>query len=135
MAMAWDFQIIALRCVMASIRNIVVVAIMQVGVIVAGVLAAGICHKVFTADNLPVPLPALLLYAHGFMGFLIPMAWSIVTVMLFLRPNVSDDVRTLMFWLGVLVLVVMVIFCLYADISPWFRIGWVVNGDADDAGP
>jgi len=120
---------------MASIRNIVVVAIMQVGVIVAGVLAAGICHKFFTGDNLPIPAPALLLYAHGFIGFIIPLAWSIVTVILFLRPDVSDDVRTLMFWAGVLVLVVMAAFCLYADLSPWFRIGWIVNGNADDAGP
>jgi hypothetical protein len=103
---------------MASIRNIVVVAIMQVAVIVAGVLAAGLCHRLFATQNLPLPAPATMLYANGVLGFLIPVIWSILAVGLQLKASVSDDIRTLMFWLGVFVLITLVIFCLYADVPP-----------------
>jgi hypothetical protein len=103
---------------MASIRNIVVVAIMQVAVIVAGVLAAGVCHRLFATQNLPLPTPAAMLYANGVLGFLIPVAWSILAVGLHLKANVSDDVRTLIFWLGVFVLIALAIFCLCADVPP-----------------
>jgi hypothetical protein len=114
---------------MASIKNIVIVAISQVGVIVFGVLGAGICRKY----GVLVPLPTVILYNCGVMGLSIPLTWSIGAVALQLRENVSDDIKTLMFGLGVLVLVALAIFCLYADISPWLNIMWNLNGD--DAGP
>ncbi len=104
---------------MASIRNTVIVAILQVGVIVAGALAAGICHRVWTSNNMPVPPLIGLLYNHGIAWLIIPMAWITGAAMLHTRPGVSDDVRTLMFWLGVLVLVALTVFVLYADVTPW----------------
>ncbi|HUA66270.1 MAG TPA: hypothetical protein VME24_10505 [Alphaproteobacteria bacterium] len=104
---------------MGSIRNTVVVAILQVGVVVAAVLAAGICHRVWMSGNLPVPRLIALLCHFGFAGLLIPLVWITGAAMLHTRPGVSDDARALMFWLGVLVLVALTIFALYADVSPW----------------
>jgi hypothetical protein len=106
---------------MASIRNVVVVTIMQVAVIVVGVLAAGICHKVFSDHNVAMPSPAALLYWHGVIGLFIPVAWGMGTVVLHLRTNVSDGIKTLAFWLGVLILILITVFVLYADVTPWFQ--------------
>jgi hypothetical protein len=114
---------------MASIRNTVVVAIMQIAVIVFGVLGAGICHKVFSSDNVAMPLPAAMLYSHGLMGFFIPMIWGVVAVVLQLRATVSDDIKSLIFWLGVLTLILIAIFVVYADVTPWFNVMGGLRGD------
>ena len=122
---------------MSSIRNTVVVALMQVGVIVAAVLAAGLCHRVWTTREWAVPMPVALLYNHGVAGLLIPLAWVTGAAVLQTRSSVSEDARVLMFWLGVLVLIALIVFAVYADISPWLfflRNAGNGNGDADDAG-
>lgn len=118
---------------MASIRNTVIVAILQVGVVVAGVLAAGICHRVWVSRDWPPPPLIALLYYHGVAGMLIPLAWITGAAMLHTRSGVSDDVRTLMFWVGVLVLVVLTAFALYADVSPWLV--FLRNAGTADDGP
>ncbi|HTR44039.1 MAG TPA: hypothetical protein VMH87_20690 [Pseudomonadales bacterium] len=118
---------------MASIRNIVMVTIMQVAVIVVGVLAAGICHRVLTDHDVAMPLLASMLYWHGVIGLLIPIVWGVGTVVLHLRTNVPDGVKTLAFWLGILILIVMIVFVLYADVTPWFQaMQWNPGGNADD---
>jgi hypothetical protein len=104
---------------MGSIRNTVVVAIMQVGVIVAGVLAAGLCLRVWISRDWPSPPLVALLYNYGIVGLLIPLAWAAGAVALQTRAGVSEDVRVLMFWLGVLVLIALAAFVAYADLSPW----------------
>jgi len=92
---------------------------MQVGVIVAGVLAAGVCHRVWTGRDWPVPPLVALLYNYGIAGLLIPLAWAAGAVVLQIRAGVSEDVRVLMFWLGVLALIMLLAFAVYADVSPW----------------
>lgn len=117
---------------MASIRNIVLVTIMQVAVIVIGVLAAGICHRVFTDHNVAMPLPTAMLYWHGVIGLIFPIVWGIGTVVLHLRTNAPDGLKTLAFWLGILILIVIIAFVLYADVTPWFQaMQWNPGGDAD----
>jgi len=120
---------------MASIRNTVVLAIMQVGVIVAGVLAAGLCHKILTFNNLPVPSLVTMLCSYGVAGFFIPLAWSLGAIMLQLRADVSEDVKTLIFWMGIFVLIALVAFVLYADVPPLFRVmRGMGSGGVDDEG-
>lgn len=104
---------------MFSVRNAVLVAIMQVGVIVAGILAAGLVFKAWTSMNAPLPLPAAMLVNYGVLGFAIPLTWSIVALFLRGRSEVSDDLKNLAFWLGVLVLLALGFFVVYADLSPW----------------
>lgn len=117
---------------MSSIRNIVVVAIMQVGVIVAGVLAAGICHKVWEIHGMVMPGPVAMVYWHGFMGFLIPAIWGTGTVALYLRANISDEIKALAFWFGVLILIVSAAFIVYADATPWLNGAvWHVEDNGD----
>ena len=119
---------------MSSIKNIVIVAISQVGVIVFGVLGAGVFHKESTLTGVLMPGPVHMLYRFGFIGLAIPLAWSIGAVVLQLRTDVSDDIRTLLFGFGIFVLIGLAIFCLYADVSPWFNIMWNLSGNGDDPG-
>jgi hypothetical protein len=120
---------------MVTIRNTVVVAIMQVGVIVAGVLAAGVCHRMSVGDHTTMPFLALALYSYGVLGLLIPLAWVTGAVVLQLRANISDSVKVLMFWLGILLLISLAIFVFCVDAPPLLR-GFMDmhsnNGGMDD---
>ena len=82
---------------MASIRNTVVVAIMQVGVIVAAVLAAGVCHRVWLSRDWPLPPLVTLFYNYGIAGLLIPLTWAAAAAVLQTRAGVSEDVRVLIY--------------------------------------
>lgn len=120
---------------MISIRNIVVLAIMQAGVIVAGVLAAGLCHHVYTSNGMAIPGLAATLYNFGVLGLMIPLAWVTGAVALQLRADVPDNARVLMFWTGVLILAALAVFVVYADVSPWLRITLPhLNGGDDNGG-
>jgi hypothetical protein len=55
---------------------------MQVGVIVAGVLASGLWHKFATNSGLVMPFPAGLLYRYGIAGFVIPFGWLAFALLL-----------------------------------------------------
>lgn len=118
---------------MSSIRNTVVVAIMQVGVIVASVLAAGILHRVWMSRDWTLPVPAALLYDSGVGALLIPLVWATAAAVLHVRAGVSEDGRALMFWLGILILISLIIFSVYADVAPWLV--FLQNaGNGDDIG-
>jgi hypothetical protein len=117
---------------MSSIRNTIVVALLQVGVIVAGVLAAGICERVWISRNWPPPPMVALLYSYGVIGLLIPLVWAAGAAALHARSGVSEDLRVLMFWLGVFVLIGLAAFVVYADVSPW--VAFLKNaGISDDS--
>jgi hypothetical protein len=104
-----------------SIRNIVVLALMQAGVIVVGVLAAGLCHRVYTSNGMEVPGPVAALYNFGVIGLLIPLAWVTGAVSLQLRATVSDNAKVLVFWTGILILVVLVVFVIWTDVPLLIR--------------
>lgn len=101
---------------------------MQVGVIVAGVLASGLWHKAATAEGAMIPFSTIFLFNYGVVGFAIPLIWCSGSAVLATNPRVSDGVRSLMFWFGILVLLAIVCFVLYAGVSPFFRIMWSLSG-------
>jgi hypothetical protein len=114
---------------MFSIYNATLVAVMQVGVIVAGVLASGLWHKFSTDSNMAMPLPAGLLYSYGLVGFAIPFTWLTLAMLVRRSPAISDEVKGLAFGFGIVVLIALFIFVIYADVSPVFRIMWRMGGD------
>lgn len=109
---------------MYSIRNAVRVAMMQVAVIVAGVLASGLWHRAAIAEGVIIPASTVFLFNFGVIGFAIPLIWCSCSLVLAGNPSVSEEARSLMFWFGVLLLSALVCFVLYADISPFFHITW-----------
>jgi hypothetical protein len=114
---------------MFSIKNAAYVAIMQLGVIVAGVLAAGLWWKVPNETTLLLPIQTAMLANHTLIFLSIPLVWIIFTMLVASRPEVSDDVKNLAFWSGVLLLIGLVIFVIYADTAPLFRGIWMMTGD------
>lgn len=113
---------------MFTVYNATLVAVMQVGVIVAGVLASGLWHKFATVNRMEMPFPASLIYHYGIVGFAIPIIWIICALLLRGRENVSDETKSLAFWFGVLILIGLLIFAIYANVSPCFRIMWSMSG-------
>lgn len=114
---------------MFTIYNATLVAIMQLGVIVAGVLAAGIWHKFSTINNMAMPSLAGLLYSYGIAGLSIPLIWLLFALLLRRSPVVTDGVKGLAFALGLLILIALGVFVIYADVSPAFHITWRLSGD------
>jgi hypothetical protein len=116
---------------MFTIYNTTLVAVMQIGVIVVGVLASGLWHRFSTVNNMAMPFPAGLLYSYGMIGFVIPFAWLTCALLLRRSPVISDDMKGLAFGFGIIVLVGLVVFVLYANVSPVFGIMWNLRGDDD----
>jgi hypothetical protein len=104
---------------MSRTKNIVIVAVLQVGVIVIGVLAAGLCRKVMALHDLPAPAPAIWLANFGVVMLLLPLAWAAGALVVHLRQGYSEDIRALVFWLGILLLIGLVAGVGYVDVSPW----------------
>jgi hypothetical protein len=116
---------------MFSIYNAILVAVMQVGVIVAGVLASGLWHRASINNGLAMPPAAGLLYRYGVAGFLIPLAWLIFALVVRRSRAVSDDMKSLAFGLGIAVLIALGVFVIYADVVPVFHNFWHVKHEDD----
>jgi hypothetical protein len=107
---------------MFSIRNAVYVAIMQVGVIVAGALAAVLLLKPWTEMNFHLSIPVALLINHTIIFLAVPVVWITFALLVRRRPQVSVLVKDLVFLSGILVLIALGIFVLYADVTLVFAL-------------
>ncbi len=114
---------------MFSIKNAVYVAIMQVGVIVVGVLAAGLSYKAWSDMGMALPTPIAMLINHTLLFLAIPLVWITFALLVRSRPEASDNVKNLAFWSGALLLIALVVFVFHADVTPWFNIDWGFAGD------
>ncbi len=110
---------------MFTIRNAVLVALMQIGVIVAGVLAAAVDNKWWTSMGaLALPPPTSILMNYGVAALAMPAVWIIIVLLLRGRPNVSDDVKAFAFFSGTILLLTLGVFVGYAVLTPWFHVEW-----------
>src|SRR5262249_46168254 len=68
-------------------RNLVILALAQIGVLVGSVLAAGAAHKSYTelTPTLPVPPACQALTEYGWAGLALPVGWLVATAALFAR--------------------------------------------------
>jgi hypothetical protein len=106
-----------------TLRNTVILALTQVGVVVAGVLAAGACHKWYTTVGL-TPYPRTTLVAdYGFVALAVPVAWVALAVYVLRREDESaDEHKAYVVAAGVAVLVLFVVGVGYAAAMPWLRL-------------
>src|SRR5262249_15489782 len=70
-----------------TVRNTVILALVQVGVIVAGVLAARACQKWSATLAFPVRRPTALLAEYGFLALALPLAWAAAALYVQRRPR------------------------------------------------
>jgi hypothetical protein len=105
-------------------RNMAIVGLFQVGVIVAGVLAAGVTHKWFTTFNARLPSSTILLAEYGFLALVLPVVWIAVALLALRREDDpdSESVRWLAFLSGIVVLLLLLLGIVYAVVSPWLRL-------------
>lgn len=104
-----------------SYTNIAIVGLLQIGTIVAGVLAAGAAYKVWSISGLPHDRGVLFASEYGFLFLAVPLIWITVAMVLQGRDNVSDWPEVLTFYSGVLVLVALLIAAWKLAFSPMFR--------------
>ncbi len=114
---------------MFTVRNTIILAVMQVGVIVAGTLGAGICRKMEFLWHVPMPGPTALFYSYGVLGFVIPLTWGTIALVVERNPKFTDDFKNTIFASGILILILLVFFVIPADFIPWlFMMGYQEGG-------
>jgi hypothetical protein len=108
-----------------TVRNTVILALTQVGVLTAGVLAAGACHKWHTTFNLRPPASTTLLADYGYLALLVPLVW-VALALRALRRHADAEVearrRTWAFLGGVALLLLLLIVVGKAAVLPLFRL-------------
>ena len=48
------------------------------------------------------------------------------------RPEVGDEVKRLIHWLGIALLIGLGAFMIYADVTPWLGIMWRMDGESSE---
>jgi hypothetical protein len=102
-------------------RNTAILALVQGGVLVAGVLAACVDHKWYTVANVRPPTPTALLAEYGFLALVLPLVW--VTIALRVQQRNEDaDSKALVFGSGILLLLLLLLGIGYAVVLPFVRL-------------
>ena len=118
---------------MFTIQNAVIVALLQAGVIVVGVLATGVTLK-FWGESLPgeqVPIFAALLADYGFLALSIPLVWITLVMRLRRRTDISEDAKALAFWSGVVLLIALIVLIGYGTVRPWLNLDFGISDGAE----
>ena len=105
---------------------------MQVGVIVGGVLGAGVFYKTAAVTNLKLPLPIVALVTYGGFGLCLPLIWVTTALLIRRRPDVAQEVKQLVHWLGLALLIGLGAFMIYAVVTPWLGLMWRMDGDSSE---
>jgi hypothetical protein len=113
-----------------TLRNTAIMALAQVVVIVIGVLAAGACHKWYTAFGKPAspnvlpPQVVELASEYGLLALVVPAAWMAFAVCALRRADADESQAPIViaFLLGLLVLLLLLIGIWFTSVQPWFRL-------------
>ena len=106
-------------------RNTVIVALVQVGVVVAGVLTAGACLKWFATFGLTPPPATTLLAEYGFLALALPVVWAAVTLRILRwrdESDEADEVKVYAVLSGFVLLLLLLIGVYYAAAGPLLRV-------------
>lgn len=106
---------------MFTTQNAVRLALMQVGVIVCGILAAGIGYQAMDELGGTVPVSTVFLVHFGFWLLALPVVWISVAIRFRNNPEISDGLRTATFIAGIGMLLLTGSLALHAGITPWMQ--------------
>ena len=109
---------------MFTVRNAVLVALMQVGVIVAGVLLVAASRPRFDDMNCPPSIYWVAVY--GPVALVVPLLWILIVMVLRQRPGVTERARKRAFYSGIIIVLVLGLGIAGAIIVPAFnaRLDW-----------
>ena len=107
-----------------TLRNTTIMALVQVGLIVAGVLAAGAAHKWYASADLPPPSSTALLSEYGFVALGLPLGWVAFAVLAFRRgENEGEEIyRWLAIFSGLLFLLLLLVGIWHGAARPLLRL-------------
>ena len=90
-------------------RNTVILGLVQVGIIVLGVLAAGTVCKWHTTFNMTRPLAATIYFAdYGFLVLALPLAWVTMALLMQRQKANTEEANSLLaFSSGIVVLLLV----------------------------
>ena len=109
-------------------RNLVILALIQIGVVTLGVLtlgvlAAGAYVKWMTEFHLCGPLRELeLICDFGWIALLVPIAWASIALWEFRRETDDDSRTVLVVYAGVLLLALLIYASRHYSVGPWVRL-------------
>jgi hypothetical protein len=105
-----------------TVRNTVILALVQVGVIVAGVLGAGAAHKWYAPMGVRVPALTTFVADYGFLALGLPVAWVTVALLVLKHEPESAAPAWLVVASGLLLLVLLLIGVWQASGVPLLRL-------------
>jgi hypothetical protein len=105
-------------------RNVVLLGLLQVGVIVFTVLAAGVSKKWQTTFKLHYSHPELLqiVFDYGWIALLIPAAWVVVAVVSLQNDDWPSETRAVALYGGFAVLLLLLAFSWTAVVRDWLGV-------------
>jgi undecaprenyl pyrophosphate phosphatase UppP len=103
-------------------RNAVILALLQAGAIVAGVLGAGAAHKWYTQFNAIPPDATVRACSYGFVALLIPMIWAAVALAVLRHRDEEASTHVGVFLLGVLLFFLLLMGAYTAAVHPLLRL-------------
>ena len=105
-------------------RNLAILALVQIGTLVADVLGAGAVHKWYSElpTIIPVPLACRLLAEYGWLGLAAPLGWMCVAVAVLSRQGGSGRPAAFVAGAGVILLLLLLLVGWVGAVQPWFRL-------------
>ncbi len=105
-----------------TISNAVMVALLQLGVVLFGIMAAGLGGKVAQEGGLAVPAATAFIIRYGLTLLGLPLFWIFMALRLRRNPQVSDSKKGLAFLSGFLLLAGLLIFIFCAAVRPTWHL-------------
>ena len=103
-------------------KNIAYLGLTQVGVVVAGSLAAGATHKFMTTVEMVMTPSTRIGADYGFVALAVPVLWITVAMAVQSRAVNDDAPEAVTFLSGVFVLVLLLIAVFQVAVLPWVRL-------------
>ena len=114
---------------MFSISKAIKIALMQVGVIVAGILAASVGYHAASGRVGFVPASTAFLVHFGFLLLALPMAWITAAVRLRNSAAFAHRQKVLACGSGIALIIGLTLFSAYAAGKPWIgSTQWLQTG-------
>jgi hypothetical protein len=104
-------------------RNVVILALVQIGVCTLGVLAAAVSLKWHADFRMAQPTGLRYVAGYGWFALLLPVAWAAITLHLLRREEGSEGAKVLAVLSGVLLLAALVLVLWQTVGREWFRLG------------
>ena len=107
-----------------TLRNTTIMALVQVGLIVVVVLAAGAAHKWYASAELRPPSSTAFLSEYGFLSLILPLVWVAFAVLAFRRgENEGEEIYSwLAIFSGLLFLLLLLVGIWHGAARPLLRL-------------